>query len=393
MNLGIFAGAATDSFRQDRRFDAERQDAADNKQFRERQMKMAEEDQAFQRGERERVQKMRDEQSSILKSAYGDHEVEDGFDEVDNGQGTMIKQPRMKMVTRRMGDDPAYDAKVFQQVAQAHVRSTANPEDILKIGQAVDNARRTQNGKVIERVVSGDTAAIPEFAKIVGKDATGAKFIVDPTTHAQKVVWKDGTESDLRKAAYGYANAQLAAELRAQSDDSMKVTESNARIKNLRDDNDRQGRQLKLAEQELPSKIALNQAHARYYEEGRKGSELNRISAIDEKRQKDLSARINSVLPREADMSSDDPKAIWLAPQQWVHGRVAGKLADNPKADQNGVFKAAMDDYTAIKQSVDSVLGKAQEDPQKLNALVKRFRVKPHQLRQRMMEEYLSMNQ
>lgn len=394
MNLGNFAGGLAQGYDQQQRLQLAQQEQASNQQFRERSMQMQEQDQAAKQAALKRQQQMQKEGTDIYNDLYGPKQTVTGYTEQDDGNGGTTKVPTVTTTQEKPGENPETTAKY----AYAHAALVAKyhemtPEIMAQTAQMVDQGRRTAAGKELDKVMQGDASAVSALVTKMGKDPEGAKLQYDPAKGVNQVVDAKGNMLvDLNRAYAASATAEKYKQIMAEQDSAQKTQHNLAQTKYLSAEGDKNSAEAK----EIPANAAAERGlkagqtyHA--YQAGNL-SGANKSALLDEKRQRDLDARINTTIGKTPDATGDG-KTEWMAPKQWVQSKVTGALSDNPKADMNGVFNDALTRYSQIKSATQKQLTDAVSNPDKLKALQARYGVKDKAtILQRMTEENLERN-
>ena len=234
INLGNFVGGAVQSYRQGQDFDLRQQEATDNRNFRERQLKIQEADEAEKQATREREKALRVGSTDLFQKYYGDKTEQVGETEADDGQGGVTKVPTLKTTSLKPGQDPATDAKWYSDhllLVAKHSGMTA--DDMAKTAAQVDTLRRTEQGQLLDKVTTGDKDALSKLLKMVGKDPAGAKLDFRPLEGVNEVVLADGTKLDLKKYAAANATAAHYAAMRQSEADAQGTASHAATVRNL----------------------------------------------------------------------------------------------------------------------------------------------------------------
>jgi hypothetical protein len=338
MNLGSFASGAVQGYQSQERLNLAQSEAADNKQFRERSMKMQEQNQGNQQDQIDRQNKMRAAVADSYAQNYGMQDVQDGESVQDDGQGGVTKVPTMKKVQISPGMDTARDAKVFADTykAQAMYGST-DPAHMQAMFDAVQKSKSTTLGKSLLATLSGSDASIGELGKQLGKTPAqikGAALNFHPDKNIQQIDWGDGSSTDLKQqaAAVGASDAWTA--LHGQVQDAQGVARVNAETANLGASANLHNATAAATTAEMPSKIKLNESHADYFSSVGQDRIDNHNAAQSDKRAKDSLGEIRAVIGE--DPMAMDPKATNKDQATYLMTRSADLRASGATGTQVG---------------------------------------------------------
>ncbi len=397
MNLGAFIGGAVQGYQQQEDRQIRQQEAKDNRAlrtqemglrtqemgFRERQMKMQEAEDFERQEKRNRDKAMREESAVLFKQHYpGDREEQVGETEADDGQGGVTKIPTMKRVPGlKPGTDLATDAKWYTDHLKLTAKyGTMSMEDMAKTAAKVDELRKTENGRLLDKVVTGDKAALVQLLKATGRDPTGATHVFKPLEGMNHIQMADGTTLDLK--AYAAANATAAhyQQLKDAETSAQGTANSAATRKNLGSTSALHDAQAGL----VPSQIKENEAQAVQARAaaGASGASANLANAkaknvgadtkakaeekVDAQRLKEIQAVV------EKDPSSVDGKGKNVDMAGFMVGRASQLARENPKMKGPEAVAQARQEWVGqaqrVSDFVDSEIKKLGGDKKKVKA-------------------------
>jgi hypothetical protein len=364
MNLGTFAGGAVQGYQSQERLNLAQQEAADSKNFRERSMRMQEQDAAARQEALDRAKKMREDSAALFAKYYGDKTETIGESEADDGTGNLVKVPITKSVSYKPGDDPTGRDNEW---LTEHLKLSAKyngmkPDEVFAVAKHIDEARRTETGKVLDKVLMGDDKAQDKFLTSIGKNPEGAKLVRDPANGVMKITLADGTDVDLMRAAHGMALSSYAADLRKEMDSARKSNVDQSVVK-------KNEAQAAKANAEASGASELNAAHveeskakagqaraaaglsvARASNVKMKGTEM-----AEDKAGRETRAEIASVI--EKDPNAMDGKSKDPAMAKFLQGRATAVRLSDKKKPSEAVAQATRE-YVGLTKAVDDTMGK-----------------------------------
>lgn len=395
-NLGSFAGGVASGYEIGTRTNiakaaqaSSEQDRIANQGFRERQLAIAEEDQAAQRADRERAATLRKEMEALQGKYYGEQDVQTGTTDQADGAGNLSQVPVMKRQKFMPGQDSLRDANFFiDSMALRLKHGSTDPKQLIEAADYARKMKETDLGRNIMGALGGNKEAMAKLAAEQGFDAATAKVEVNPEKGVFQLVTNKGT-MDLKEIAMYLGADKAHAAMVGQTTDARGTKTFNLGVQKTEGQIAQDTAETAL----LPKKGKLLDAQANEANAKAAHAGEARKSIIDDKRQKQLDARITATMGKQVDAFADDGKSEWMAPKQWVQARVTGALAENPKADHNRLLADALKDYSAIKSHVDKQFAAASSDKAKLAALQAKYGTKQAaRIKQRMFEDNLERN-
>ena len=267
-NLGVAVGAAVQGFQQQQRQNFAEEEAISSRNFRERGMKMQEQEAAGRQKDRSRVEAQQADEDDVRKETaafwtrdYGTpRDVVVGQADQATPDGTVVKVPITKQVKLAPGDDPKVDMQHYRDIVGAVAkRGRASPEQMQAFVEKFDNARKTERGQALEKIMLGDETAGADFAVSMGKDPSKVK--VD--YKAKTISFGDGGPAmDLKAALAMQGTAEQYRRMIGVSKDSMAERAGNLGIENVASEIDERKQLLpgKLAGQAATTNLANSRA-------------------------------------------------------------------------------------------------------------------------------------
>lgn len=236
MNLGAFAGGLAQGYQAGERMNMAREELENSRNFRERQMKIAEERQQWESMDRQKKDAMTQEHQNLFSSFYNEE--------------------------NRPGQDPAKDFRfTVESMAVGMKYGSVDPASLLKVNEYVKQMTETEQGKKFFAAMSGDQNAMSELATASGLDPAKIRFGKDSNGRAiftdgaktvdvsQQAMWLAGakafemieginkSERESRTAAadIGYKNAATTAQLASAGNQSASAEQTRVETKNLRE--------------------------------------------------------------------------------------------------------------------------------------------------------------
>lgn len=350
MSLGSMANGAVQGYDSQERLQLAQKSEADNVNLRNRQMVMAEKDQAYQDSQRQRQEQDRNASAALYKKFYGEQQETVGETESTAPDGSITKVPTVVTKNYQPGQDATRDNKWYvEHLAMNARRSGMSMEDFAKVAERVDNGRRTEGGRALDKVLMGDDDATATFLKAMGKDPKGAKLDRRPADGVNEIVLADGSKVDLKRAAAATATAAYYKELMGEEKSAMEAGKVRASTSNLQAQSALHAAQAG----EIPSKINRNNAEA-----GKAGAQAGLASARaknvgaatqslkDDKVTSQVTAQIKLV--QGSDPSDPTGKAKNPDHASYLQGRAAEILADDPKKDARTAVAKANSEYASV---------------------------------------------
>lgn len=231
MNLGGFAGGLASGYQAGEKIKLAKQELADNKDFRERGMKIQEQDAAAKELERGKDTALSDGLKKLNTDpdyGYGSFQVPDGEQTVTNADGTTSTQPKTKTVTRAPGQDSHFDT--VHNIKQIALLSMRYPEKLAEHQQQIETFTKSQYGRDIAAYVfNKDPEAGARLGKQHGFDPTKSVISTDPETHHSILTTETGKKIDINAMTnmLGGADALAALTSANKDKDAVELHKSN----------------------------------------------------------------------------------------------------------------------------------------------------------------------